>query len=90
MALFAGVHVTATNKTLVPWSVVSLDPSQNLGELFWSVQAGKYTILRTSTELAAAVLEFNGVSVGRDKFSLSLVEKELNTVDVCTAFGHFI
>jgi len=33
------------NKTLVPWSVVSLDPSQNFGELFRSLQAGKYTIM---------------------------------------------
>ena len=90
MALFAGEHVTAANKTLFPWSVVSLDPSQNLGELFWSVQAGKYTIVRTSTELAAAVLESNGVGVGRDKFSLSLVQKELSAADVCTAFRHFI
>ena len=49
-------------------------------------QERKYTIVRTSTKLAAAVLESNGVSVGRDKFSLSLVEKELNAVDV----GYFI
>ena len=71
--------------------MISLDPSQNFGELFRSVQAGKYAIIKTSTDLSAAVLEFNsGVSVGKDKSSLSLVDKDLNTVDVCTAFGHFV
>ena len=57
MASFASVHVSAANKTIVPWSVISLDPSQNFGELFWSVQAGKYAIIKTSTDLTAAVLK---------------------------------
>ena len=90
MASFASVHVSAANKTIIPWSVISLDPSQNSGELFRSVQTGKYTIIKTSTNLTAAVLESSGVSVGKDKSSLPLVNKELNTVDVCTAFGHFV
>ena len=90
MASFASVHVSTANKTLVPWSVVLLDPSQNFGELFWSLQAGKYTIIKTSTELTAAILDSSGVSVGKDKSSLFLVENYLNTADICTAFGHFI
>ena len=60
MASFASVHVSAANKTIVPWSVISLDPSQNFGELFRSVQAGKYAIIKTSTDLTAAVLESSG------------------------------
>ena len=87
MASFASVLLSSANKTIVPWSVVSLDPSQNFGELFRSFQAGKYSIVKTSTELTAAVLESSGVSV---ESSLSLVEKELNTVDVCSTFGHFV
>ena len=90
MASFASVHVSSANKTIVPWSVISLDTSQNFGELYRSIQAGKYEIVRTSTDLAAAVLESNGVSVGKDKSSLSLVAKDLNTVAVCTAFGHYV
>ena len=93
MASFASVHVSSqssANKTIVPWSVISLDTSQNFGELYRSIQAGKYEIVRTSTDLAAAVLESNGVSVGKDKSSLSLVAKNLNTVAVCTAFGHYV
>ena len=37
IASFASVNVSSANKTIVPWSVVSLDPSQNFGELFESV-----------------------------------------------------
>ena len=33
MASLASVHVSAANKTIVPWSVISLDPSQNFGGL---------------------------------------------------------
>ena len=29
------------------------------------------------------------VRAGKDKSSLSLIHKDLNTVDVCTAFGHY-
>ena len=64
MASFASVHVSAANKTIVPWSVVSLDPSQNFEEVFRFVQAGKYAIFKTSSQLAAAVLESSGVTVG--------------------------
>ena len=51
---FASVHVSAANKT---WSVI---PSQNFEELFRSVQAGKYAIIKISTNLTAAVLESSG------------------------------
>ena len=88
MASFASLHVCSSNKTLVPWSVVSLDPSQTLEELFRSVQAGVFAIVKTSQELSSAVLE--SVYVGKEKSSLSLVQKELNAVDVCTAFGKFV
>ena len=65
MASFASVHVSAANKTNVPWSVVSLDRSQNFEEIFGSVQVGKYAIFMTSNDLAAAaVLESIGVTVG--------------------------
>ena len=59
MVLFASVHVSTANTTLIPWSVVSLDPVQNFGKLFQSLQAGKYTI-KTSTELTAAILDSSG------------------------------
>ena len=42
MASFASVHVSSANKTIVPWSVISLDTSQNFGELYRSIQAEKY------------------------------------------------
>ena len=90
MASLASVNVSSANNTIVPWSVVYLDPSQNFGELFESVQAGKFAIIKTSGDLSAAILESDGMSVGKDKSSLSVVAKELNTVDVCAAFGLFV
>ena len=47
MASFASVHVSAANKTIVPWSMISLNASQKFGGLFGSVQAGKYAIIKT-------------------------------------------
>ena len=89
MASFASIHVCSANSTVVTWSVVSLDPSQNFGELFSSVQAGKYAVVKASPELSAATLE--SVYVGKDiKSSMSIVQRELNAVDVCNNFGSYI
>ena len=82
MASFANVQVRSVNATLVPWSVVCLDPSQTLEEFFRSIKA---VIVKTSPELSLAVLQ--SVCVGKDRSSHSLVQRELNVVDICTAFG---
>ena len=88
MASFASVQVRSGNATLVPWSVVCLDPSQTLEELFRLIKSGKFVIIKTSPELSLAVLQ--SVCVGKDRSSQSLVQKELNAVDICTAFGLYI
>ncbi len=75
MASFASVNVSSANKTIVPWSVVCLDSSHNFVELFQSVQAGKFAVVKTSRELSAAVLGSDGVSVGKDKSCLSIVSR---------------
>ncbi len=56
------MNVSSANKTIVAWSVVSLDSSQNFGELFQSVQAEKFAVIKTSIELSAAVLGSDGVT----------------------------
>ena len=88
MATFSSVTIQSSNKTITPWSVVSLDPSENFEELFRSIKSGKYSIIKTSPELSDAVLK--SVGVGHDKMSLSLVQKELNTVEICSVFGSFV
>ena len=88
MASFASVQVRSGNATLVPWSVVCLDPSQTLEELLKFIKSGKFVIIKTSPELSLAVLQ--SVCVGKDRSSQSLVQKELNAVDICTAFGLYI
>ena len=57
MASFVSIQVSSANATLVPSSVVSLDPSQRFLDLFSSIQAGKFSIIRTSSELSATVLK---------------------------------
>ena len=57
MASFVSIQVSSANATLVLWSVVSLDPSQRFLDLFSSIQAGKFSIIRTSSELSATVLK---------------------------------
>ena len=84
MASFVSIQVSSANATLGPWSVVSLDPYQRFLDLFSSIQAGKYSIIRTSSELPAAVLE--SVCIGSDKSNLSRVEKDLNVAEVCASF----
>ena len=56
MASFVSIQVSSANATLVPLSVVSLDPSKRFLDLFSSIQAEKFSIIRTSSELSAAVL----------------------------------
>ena len=57
MAFFVSILVFFANGMLVPWSVKPLDPSQLFLDLFLSIQAGKFTIMRTSSKLSAAILE---------------------------------
>ena len=82
MASFASVHVSVASKTIVPWKVISLDPSQNFEEPS-SLFKQESTV---RNDLAAAVQE----CVGTNMSSLSLIDKDLNTVDVCTVFGHYV
>ena len=72
MVSFASMHVPAA---ILPLSVISLHPQQ---ELFRSVQAGKYVIIKTSTDLTAAVLESSSASAGKGRSSLSLTDKMHN------------
>ena len=79
MTLFASVHVFVSNKTIVPWSAISLDPSQNFVELFQAVQAGKYEIVKTSTNLAAAVPESASSQQANSRFPMHLFAGQRRT-----------
>ena len=71
MASFVSVHVCTAKKTLVPWTVLSLSPSETFEDLLTSVQAGRFSIVKMSNESAAALL--TSVFVGSDMSSLSSV-----------------
>ena len=65
MASFVSVHVCTAKKTLVPWTVLSLSPSKTFEDLLTSVQAGRFSIVKMSSELSADLL--TSVFVGSDK-----------------------
>ena len=88
MASFVSVHVCTAEKTLVSWIVLSLSPSETFEDLLTSVQAGRFSIVKMSTELSAALL--TSVFVGSDKSSLSSVQKNLTAADVIGVFGLFV
>ena len=88
MASYVSVLVAAANSTVVPWTIVSADPSDRFVDLFGSIQAGKFAIVKTSSDLSTAILE--SLWIGRQKSSLSRVDKTLNVSEVCISFGQFV
>ena len=81
------VQVTSSNRCIVPWSVVTVDPSCSFDDLLGSLKAGKYSIVSPSEFLSRAIIE--NVSIGKDKQSMSIVGKDMNVSDVCRSFGSF-
>ena len=47
--------MSSANKTLVPWTIVTLDPVDRFVDLYQSIQAGKFSIVKTSSEIADAL-----------------------------------
>ena len=88
MASFISVNVCTAKKTLFPWTVLSLSPSETFEYLLTSVQAGRFSIVKISNELSAALV--SSVFVGSDKSSLSSVQKNQTAADVISVFGHFV
>ena len=65
MASYVSIHVASANKTLVPWIIVTLDPVDRFVDLYQSIQAGKFSIVKTSSEISDASLE--SCSVDRER-----------------------
>ena len=51
------VQVTGNNCCIVPWSVVTVDPSSSFDDLIRSLKAGKYSIVSPSEILLQAIIE---------------------------------
>lgn len=59
------VSVVASNATVTPWSIVSATVDMTFKNLYESIIAGKYDIIKTSEQLSGSTLL--SVSVGQDK-----------------------
>ena len=81
------VQVISNNRCIVPWSVVTVDPSSSFDDLLKSLKAGKYSIVSQNEFLSRAIM--SSVSVGKDKQSMSVVGENMNVCDVCRSFGSY-
>ena len=87
MTSFVSVHMCTAKKTLVPWTVLSLSPSEIFEDLRTSVQAGRFSIVKMSNELSFDVcLRWQRQVVLR----LLSVQKNLTAADVISVYGHFV
>ena len=51
------VQVTGNSHCIVPWSVVTMDPSSSFDNLLRSLKADKYSIVSPSEFLSRAIIE---------------------------------
>ena len=86
MANYYNVFVRATNRTIVPWTVVTVELSMSFKDLFIQIKSGIFSTISTSLELSSSML--NAVYIGQDKSTAnSLVDGKVNILSVCTLFG---
>ena len=88
MADFVSVCVVTLSQTIVPWSVVTANPSHKFSDLFQLLKAGLHPSVQTSQELSEVIIE--SVAVGPERQSLSIVSETMNVLEVCRMFGHFV
>ena len=82
------VQVVSSNRCIVPWSVVPVEPTSSFDHLLSSLKAGRYSVVSPSEFLSKVTLE--SVSVGKDKSSMSVVGKDMNVSDVSRSFGSYV
>ena len=89
MANYCNVIVRSANRTIVPWTVVIVEPSSNFENLFSQIKSGKFSNISTSLELSLSSLD--SVYIGKDcSTANSSVDKTVNIVSVCVLFGWHI
>ena len=65
MAHFVSVCVVTLSQTIVPWSVVTANPSHKFSDLIQSLKAGLHPSVQTSQELSEVIIE--SVAVGPER-----------------------
>ena len=89
MANYCNILVREANRTIVPWSVIPVEPTVNFSECFEEVKSGKFSNVITSVELSSCILR--SAFIGQDKATAnSAVEITVNVVSVCSVFGWHI
>jgi len=89
LRLHCDVFVCATNRTIVPWTVINVEPSINFVGLFIQIKSGEFSTISMSLELSSSVLD--SVYIGQDKSTAnSTVDSKINIISVCSLFGWHI
>ena len=89
MVNYCNILVRETIRTIVPWSVISVEPTVNFTECFLEVKSGKLSNVSTSLELSSSILR--SAFVEQDKTTAnSTVELMVNIVSECSVFGWHI
>ena len=57
MANYCNVFIRTTNRTIVPWTVINVEPSLNFQELFIQIKSGAFSIISALLELLSSVLD---------------------------------
>ena len=60
-----------TNQTIVPWTVIKVEPSINFEELLVKIKSGAFSIISASLELSSSI--FDSVYIWQDKSTDSLL-----------------
>ena len=89
MANYCNVFVRTTNRTIVAWTVINVEPAINFEELFTQIKSGVFSTIPASLELSSSVLD--SVYIGKDKSTAnSTVDRKINVISVCSLFGWHI
>ena len=89
MANYCNVFVRTSNRTIVAWTVINVEPAINFGELFTLIKSGVFSTIPTLLELLSSVLD--SVYIGQDKCTTnSTVDHKINVISVCSLFGWHI
>ena len=59
------LFVLYTNQTIVPWTVINVEPSINFEELLVQIKSGAFSIISASLELSSSILD--SVYIWQDK-----------------------
>ena len=82
------VHAISSNCCIVPWSMVTIEPTSSFDNLLSSLKAGKYSVVSPSEFCPKRAWKVH--LLGKSSRLMSVVGKDTNMSDVCHSFGSYV